>query len=666
MAKGGKGRKGGGGGGGKTRKYTRDNNGRFASTGTGATARGGRLLTAKGNKRKTQTMEAGGAKAAGTIKGKLKRDPGAAGKIGKAKAAAPSTKAKSPKFVTEQSGRVRRAALGGGRTAIVRANSATIINAKGEPIMTRKGLPNITAGKKWAANPNARGPRLMRNKFASEAAPSRDFARTSRSAGTTRKPRGTIKGKVKRDPGAAGKIGQSKAAAKPASAAKANPLKRNPQSKDAQADRLNVADRKQKAKALLAISKPARKAIRISQLAQRAGFAGAGVSTDGRGKGRSSSAISNIQDGRMLLMGDFGKRKDKMTPGRRQSMESTMIKSGRSLQARLRTTEIGARVKGMGGDRKTMAAAAKPKGVITKAKSKPVPATKPARAARTPKTGQEVMKSEVRKVQNKNKRTPDEAKVKRMAERFQAKGAAPESSSKVKRLNTIETRQRAMAFLAKPNSKGSDRVGAVAQNIAKRKTYSTLTPNRNKPMARNSLGQKTIREQERKTAQGVATTRMQDTKKATQRVASPEPTTPRAKAASAQRIENSRSARKSANAAKAAANEVKYFRKDSDSQAYKNALAKRDRTLALRSPGTNKIAFRSRRMAIAAQRQRVNNVVERTNINLDRKRGQGLRKTSTGMTQLGLMGPGKKLFRVRRITGIKRPSGSKLAKRTMR
>jgi len=69
MAKGGKGRKGGGGGGGKTRKYSRDNNGKFASTGTGATARGGRLLTAKGNKRtaralagKTKTIEATGQK----------------------------------------------------------------------------------------------------------------------------------------------------------------------------------------------------------------------------------------------------------------------------------------------------------------------------------------------------------------------------------------------------------------------------------------------------------------------------------------------------------------------------------------------------------------------------------------------------------------------------
>lgn len=187
------------------RRYSRDNRGRFASGGSsgggggkvGATARGGRLRTAAGNKRATQTTKAAGAKPSGTVAGKVKRNPAAAGKVGKAKAAAPSTKAKSPKFVTEQSGRVRRAALGGGRTAIVRANSATIINAKGEPIMTRKGLPNITAGKKWAANPNARGPRLMRNKFASEAAPSRDIARTSRPAGTIRKPRATTKAAAK-------------------------------------------------------------------------------------------------------------------------------------------------------------------------------------------------------------------------------------------------------------------------------------------------------------------------------------------------------------------------------------------------------------------------------------------------------------------------------------
>lgn len=59
------------------RKYVRDNRGRFATT--GATARGGRLKTASGKKRAAQTVKAKtGGKPAVAIKGKIKRDPGAA------------------------------------------------------------------------------------------------------------------------------------------------------------------------------------------------------------------------------------------------------------------------------------------------------------------------------------------------------------------------------------------------------------------------------------------------------------------------------------------------------------------------------------------------------------------------------------------------------------
>ena len=380
MAKGGKGRKGGGGGGGKTRKYSRDNNGRFASTGTGATARGGRLATAKGNKRKTQTITAAGQKGVlakpkglkpGAIKPKAAAKPAAvaaapkaaklpreqrlarakvtakridqklkakadetgaafaerrrissrasskartaafekeavagkasatalrasqrsnarvtrlaeeqgkyaqpargaatkpaakpapkspepAVKIAKRKPKTPaeiaagreadrremasilrkparwlaptpvakpatlSTKAKTPKFTTEQSGRVRRAALGGGRTAIVRKNSAVIINAKGEPIMTRKGLPNITAGKKYAANPNARGPRIM-GRDRSEASPSRGYIRTSKPTGTIGKPKGLKPGSIKPKAAAAAKPAPAPKATKPKGKAK--------------------------------------------------------------------------------------------------------------------------------------------------------------------------------------------------------------------------------------------------------------------------------------------------------------------------------------------------------------------------------------------------------------------------------------------------------------
>jgi hypothetical protein len=57
------------------RRYTRDNRGRFSST--GATARGGRLRTAAGNKRATQTTKLSGGKASGTISKPKGLKPGA-------------------------------------------------------------------------------------------------------------------------------------------------------------------------------------------------------------------------------------------------------------------------------------------------------------------------------------------------------------------------------------------------------------------------------------------------------------------------------------------------------------------------------------------------------------------------------------------------------------
>ena len=57
------------------RRYTRDNRGRFSST--GATARGGRLRTAAGNKRATQTTKISGSKASGTVAKPKGLKPGA-------------------------------------------------------------------------------------------------------------------------------------------------------------------------------------------------------------------------------------------------------------------------------------------------------------------------------------------------------------------------------------------------------------------------------------------------------------------------------------------------------------------------------------------------------------------------------------------------------------
>lgn len=138
-----------GGGGGKQRKYSRDNNGRFASTGTGATARGGRLKTAAGNKRKTQTAKMTGSKTASTIKGKLKRDPGAAGKIGQAKPAAP--KAAKPKGkakiddnkVSRVASRVNKVVRGSeGKTGVKRLN-AIQVGARAKSFLARKEGGNV-------------------------------------------------------------------------------------------------------------------------------------------------------------------------------------------------------------------------------------------------------------------------------------------------------------------------------------------------------------------------------------------------------------------------------------------------------------------------------------------------------------------------------------------
>ena len=72
-------------------RLTRDNAGKITSVGgTGATARGGRLKTAAGNKRAMQTAKVSGGSPVGTMKGKVKRDPGAMSKVGQSKAAAPN------------------------------------------------------------------------------------------------------------------------------------------------------------------------------------------------------------------------------------------------------------------------------------------------------------------------------------------------------------------------------------------------------------------------------------------------------------------------------------------------------------------------------------------------------------------------------------------------
>ena len=78
------------------RKYSRDNRGRFASGGGGATSRGGRLATASGGKRKTQVMSkpAGTSAPSGTI---AKGGNGVRGSVARSMAAVSSGSSRSTK-----------------------------------------------------------------------------------------------------------------------------------------------------------------------------------------------------------------------------------------------------------------------------------------------------------------------------------------------------------------------------------------------------------------------------------------------------------------------------------------------------------------------------------------------------------------------------------------
>ena len=137
------------------RRYSRDNRGRFASGGTGATARGGRLKTASGNKRATQTTKAAAAaKPSGSIAGKVKRNPAAAGKIGQqaertAKPAAPKAAKRKGKEKVDDSkvsrviGRVNKVVRGSEEKTGVKRLNAIQVGVRAKSFLARKEGGNV-------------------------------------------------------------------------------------------------------------------------------------------------------------------------------------------------------------------------------------------------------------------------------------------------------------------------------------------------------------------------------------------------------------------------------------------------------------------------------------------------------------------------------------------
>jgi hypothetical protein len=95
-----------------TNRITRDNSGKITGVGkNGATARGGRLRTAAGNQRGAVLDRMKRAPMAGTMRGRVQRDPGAMGKVGPGAkpVAAASRKSKRPKTTNQRAAALMKA-----------------------------------------------------------------------------------------------------------------------------------------------------------------------------------------------------------------------------------------------------------------------------------------------------------------------------------------------------------------------------------------------------------------------------------------------------------------------------------------------------------------------------------------------------------------------------
>lgn len=106
------------------------------------------------------------------------------------------------------------------------------------------------------------------------------------------------------------------------------------QSPEARKDRVQqTADRKGYAKKLRALPKEARRAIQVERLVRRQ----KGIVV----AGSTASQLTNIAEGRIRLIGNVGKRKDKLTPGEIGAMARTMSESARRLKVGMATGRRG-------------------------------------------------------------------------------------------------------------------------------------------------------------------------------------------------------------------------------------------------------------------------------------------------------------------------------------
>ena len=637
------------------RRYTRDNRGRFSTV--GATARGGRLKTAAGNKRATQTKGIGGGKPAGTI--------------GKPKGAKPQASAKP-----------------------AAAPKGSYANTKAEQA---KGRAAVMAKAKGSLNKQLRDV----NAKIKEAGPS---------AGAYRLEKLKIQGRLQE---ARGNLSQAKAAAR-GDTASANVPMRGARGKALNAEiSRNVAQQKATARAADKARNRQYKSdqSRAKKLRDVHGDAlakGYASRNPGRSAAEVKRRIGGMEPSAQIKLFKQYVKENRGTAAKPAGAAASRRKPiGQISEAK--AGRIVARMDANRPGRRLAAGSARKNANMIKTHEKAT-AFALAAGARARKKGQSLSVNESlqRAVKNASKTraakpaakkatgeiTPE--KVSRVTGRVNAVTANASSKQGIKRLNATEVGVRAKAFLSRKAGGMSGMVGksfseqqaVVAAGLKKPTRYSTQKPNRNKPRAYNDLGQANIRRKNQAAANierdaaptggrngnGLALDTARSIRANSQRLTNiAAASAPTAKALKTRDMGSKApdTARSRNNRLRTTNRRVKYFQAETDSLKYKKAVSDRADALAARPAGTgSKVVFRGKNKAASRQNIRANDLTSRVRYDLQNARpgsfkasaggGRvGIRRSDTGNRQPSLLGgPAKKLYSTKRVS-VKRASGKR-------
>jgi len=646
------------------RKYVRDSIGRFATT--GATARGGRLKTKSGKKRATQTVKAKtGSKPAGAIKGKVKRDPGAAKPAARSKptvartSKAPTNKAKVAYKRARYDARSRNADLRGADVDERRmANSAS---AKLKNMQRRRSASTPKAGadaprSKQKARELARVKRAISNERKAYASrgDGAGSAKQSRSASVAKRAKDIYSGKIS------------------ASYKTTSRLTRT-QNPDVLRARIKKGEKLTAARA----KKKSVTANNERAAAKRRGAVG---------------KISEAKAGRIVARMD-AQRGRKALPGRRNANFARTYERSRQFILKPSTAALkkGKPISVNESVQKAVANAAK--------RRKPKPAAAKPAVAKVTRTGGRINAG--RKADRKATLSVNKARSEERAARFDAMNknkmapfSSPKRQKQNQRLNDavyevnsrVQTRRNIRAQFPVNRKTPSLKAGKISSTIKKasatkaQKGRATANKERSLDSRGNIRGgknRKTYRTSMKAAefysnpAKALKGIKKEVGYKAPRSLRKGVKQTPvkRPTVNSAKRAPDN--ARTRANRLKTTQAKVKYLRVEPDSSAFKSAVKQRDAALKARPAGTaGKVTFRSKARAASRFQQRANDVTGRVRMDIkyDRTKslratggggGKGARVRDTGASQTSLFGKPAPLRRASKVSVIKRRTGKR-------